>query len=465
MAILGFLVFLAACLIVSILLISVFKYDLRFDPTIDSDYYAAFPGINRIVSIVKLVPNYIAISTFLAWLASLIYNALAGRMGWTTFPNLTLASFKGFAFIKQNTFWYVAAGSASIIGIRDMIRCSATPVQYDLKKSEGPVHPTLAGDDTPAENEDHWDVFISYKSEDVRLARRIANQLLASGLKVWFNEYRVLLQNFDQFQEAIDFGIAHSDWGICLTNNRYIDSEYCKIELEQLLNRLPSGRILEIMIPKEELPHQRYQALDSCPAYIGSDLEGIINFIQVQTGWTVKPLLPDIISAEPRTNTSMCMQRDVILDITDWQVSKPGKVVFGSTNMVSMKYMHRQDHYSFNVNLVCGPEYARAGKRLGQAIDDRQMFNLLRNHAEKHTGRLKAKVHGLHLIFHEGLSQFAITYRMFGYWTRKYSIVFPNQATKQNAEFVFTFGFNGSFKQYCENVHIMDRLVNSLEWK
>ena len=71
----------------------------------------------------------------------------------------------------------------------------------------------------------------------------------------------------------------------------------------------------------------------------------------------------------------------------------------------------------------------------------------------------------LHLIFHEGLSQFAITYRMFGYWTRKYSIVFPNDVTNQNAEFVFTFGFNGSFKQYCENVFLMDRLVESLEWK
>lgn len=465
MALSGWLIFLLICLVVSVLLILISKYDLRFDPTIDPVYYADFPAINKAISIVKLVPRYIVISTLLAWLVSLLYNFAAGKLGWASFDNLKFASFSKFAFIKLETFWYVASGVALIIYLTDVIHCARTPIQYDLKKSAPSPRPPSVEDDTPRDDQNHWDVFISYKSEDVYLARRIANQLLASGLQVWFNEYRVLLQNFDQFQDAIDFGIAHSDWAICLTNNRYIGSQYCRIELEQLLDHLPSGNVLEVMIPREDLPHQQYQALDNCPAYMGSDLEGILGFIQEQTGWAIKPLLPVIIELGHRTNISTCMQREVVLDITDWRVTKPGKMVFGSTDLLALEFMHRQDQYGFHANLVCGPEYAREGRRLGQAIDDRQMFNLLRNHAERHTGRLNAKVYGLHLIFHEGLSQFAITYRMFGYWTRKYSIVFPNDVTNQNAEFVFTFGFNGSFKQYCENVFLMDRLVESLEWK
>lgn len=465
MVIPGWLIFILACLVVSVVLIIIFKYDLRFDPTIDPTYYADFPAINKTISIVKMIPRLIAISTLLAWIVSLIYNAVAGKLGWTNFPNLTMESFKKFAFIHHDVFWTVAAGAAGFIGVWDMILCARVPIQHELKKSSASGRTRRVKDDTPRDDQNHWDVFISYKSEDVNLARRIANQLIASGLQVWFNEYRVLLQNFDQFQDAIDFGIAHSDWAICLTNNRYIGSPYCRIEMEQLLDRLPSDNILEIMIPKEDLPHQKYQALDNCPSFVGSDLHDILSFIQYQTSWPIKPLLPEIVETDHRTHVSACMLRDVILDITDWRVTESGKEIMGTTDLLAMEYLPRKDKYSLHVNLVCGQEYARQGNRLGQAIDDRQMFNLLRRHAEKHTSRLRAKVHGLHLIFHEGLSQFAITYRMFGYWTRKYSVVFPNPVTNQNAEFVFTFGFNGSYKEYCENVFIMDRLVESLQWK
>lgn len=441
MIISGWVIFLVICLFASFMLVTAYQHDLRFDRTIDPEYYANYPGISKTISIIKLFLRYIFRSMLLAWLISLLYNFTATKTGWPLYPNITLADFRGFGFIELDTFWYVATASASVLYIWDIMRCKRTPLR------------------------NHWDVFISYKSEDVDLARRIANQLLASGVKVWFAEYQVLLQNFNQFQDAIDFGIANSTWAICLTNNRYIGSDYCTLELKQILDCLPPSNILEIMIPREELPHRQFQALDNCHTVLGSDLPTIFSFIHKHTGWELKPLLPDVINKEPSTHISKCLERDVILDISDFRVIDPGKIEFGSTNLVGMEYVHRQEEYRLLVNLVCGREYAREGARIEQTIDDRRMFDLLRKHAEKHTARLKAKVHGLHLVFHQGLSQFAITYRMRGYWTRKYSIVFPNPITSQNAEFVFTFGFLGSFNQYCQNVHLMDRLVKSLQWK
>lgn len=44
-----------------------------------------------------------------------------------------------------------------------------------------------------------YDAFITYKSEDADLVRNVADQLIASGIRVWFAEYQVLLQNYDQF--------------------------------------------------------------------------------------------------------------------------------------------------------------------------------------------------------------------------------------------------------------------------
>ena len=90
MAIPGWLIFILACVFVSVVLILIFKYDLRFDPTIDPTYYADFPAINKTISIVKMIPRLIAISTLLAWIVSLIYNADACQPGLTFFPNFTM---------------------------------------------------------------------------------------------------------------------------------------------------------------------------------------------------------------------------------------------------------------------------------------------------------------------------------------------------------------------------------------
>ena len=37
----------------------------------------------------------------------------------------------------------------------------------------------------------HYDVFISYKSEDIDVVRPVVDQLIAAGLTVWFAEYRI----------------------------------------------------------------------------------------------------------------------------------------------------------------------------------------------------------------------------------------------------------------------------------
>jgi len=443
-----FVVFLLVSLFCSILIVRFFKYDLRFDRTIDPEYYAQFPGINRATSTVKQLMRYFVLAILLTFLSIYAWNHFSETTGWAPLQTVDLTSFKWSSIIKLQSFWYVACGVVALVALMDILRCLVSPIRVDLTRRWG-----------------HWDAFISYKSEDIEVASRIANQLLASGLKVWFGEYQVLLQNYDQFQEAIDFGIDHCDWGIALTNDRYTQSPYCCTEISRLLERLPSQHILEIMIPKEEvLPHQKFQTLASCPAYVGADLPGIFAFISMQTGWQIHPLTPKVVNPTPYSYEFLCMGHSATLDTRDWEISEHGRVTNGTTDLVAFNYLHRRDEYRILVNVVCGPEYAREGQRQNQTSDDRQMYALLRAHAQKHLARLKAQIHGLHLVFHDGLSQFALTYRMHGYWSRKYSIVIPNPTTQKMAEFVFTFGFIGSFEQYCLNVHVMDHLVQTLQW-
>ena len=435
-----FVLFIAVCLFWTILLVWAFKYSVRFDKTIDPAYHERFPAISNTISSIKVLPRYIVLSTLLALVFLWVWNQVAARTGWPPIPAVRMSDFKGSGFFHLERFWIAASCAASLVGLVDGMRCLAKPVRA------------------------HWDVFISYKSEDVEIARRVADLLIASGYEVWFAEYQVLLKNYDKFQQAIDQGITNCDYGIAFTNDRYAKSPYCGLEITQLLDHLPHEKILEIMIPTQEpLTHQRYDALENCPRFVGSDLGGIVNFIQQHTGWDIASL-PSEPVAPPRMHPFQCLYQPANLDITHWELKKAGNVVAGNTDVFLLEYLHERDHFHLFVNVICGAELSRQGQREDPNSDDRALAKFLREYSKMHLRRIKARVHGLHLLFHKSYSQFALTYFMHNYWTRKYSVIIPNPTAQKMAEFVFTFGFMGSEGDYCFNAYLMDRLVKSLQW-
>jgi hypothetical protein len=178
----------------------------------------------------------------------------------------------------------------------------------------------------------------------------------------------------------------------------------------------------------------------------------------------IAPTIPEYIATLPRLHRSLCLGRTVSLDARDWELHEEGSHPGGTTSGEMLTYKHRQDQYRMFMNLESGEEWSLPGQRQDQSADDRQMYNFLRQYAVSHLGKLGANIYGLHLFFKDGLSQFGMTYRMERYWTRKISVIIPNRITGKMAEFVFTFGFNGSFPQYCLNAHIMDQMVASLQW-
>jgi hypothetical protein len=308
-----------------------------------------------------------------------------------------------------------------------------------------------------------FDFFISYKSHDVDLVRPVVDRLIASGLNVWFAEYQILLQDRDKFGQAILDGIANSAFGLAFTNNRYIDSEYCQFEIERLLERPGPGRILEVKVPDEDRPHQLYPALGASPGEAARSRSDMLRFISDVTGFAVaSEPLPAKRGTKETFYTAACLGRPVRLNTTGWRLTKPGKRDDeGSTQGLEFKL---QGRYPLAVNLYSGPETSSPGQRQDQDIDDRRMYDHLLEYAPRHLGHLQTKPKGVHLFFHRGLSQMALTYWMEHYWTRKYSLVIPNPATREMAEFLLTFGFIGSFEEYCLHTSFMDDFARSLDW-
>ncbi len=332
------------------------------------------------------------------------------------------------------------------------------PVYFDL--ALGCVPLAMAAVLFRAVRRPMYDVFLSYKSEDVALVRRVADLLTAAGVRVWFAEYEVRLRR-RRFEAALRKGLRQSAWGVAFTNNRYVDSPWCRREIEVLLRRRGAGRVLEVQLPREDQPRRRYPALSSSPALESRDAAEILAFVGSHTGFEGRTEV-DMSSGATARYEGRYLGRPLTLDTTGWVVHQSAQD--GEIGGLTFRL---QDERRVFVNLWAHPEESDAGRRAEQTVDDRRMFDFLARFARGHLRRLPVpgvQAAGVHLFFHSGLSQIALTYPMGQYWTRKVSLVIPNRETGRVAEFEFTFGFLGSFAEYCRHAALMDRLAQSLAW-
>lgn len=440
---------LIAAVVCAFVLVRMLRWDERFDQTLDPEYHWLYPSIDRTSSVVKLTFRLILFSAFFAVASMFVWNGVAPRFDRARVPvplaEMPLAEVAGYTLFFKVAFAWIVVLLAIYAA-----RCLMTSL---------------------------YDVFISYKSEDVVLARRIADGLLAAGWRVWFAEYQVLLQRRERFQVAILRGIFSSRFGLALTNNLWAQSEHCDLEIRALLKALSPGEILELRVPSEELPHRHNPELAGSPFLESGDVAKILSFVQTATGLRAPAAPPIATPTSGRRYEANAGGRPCSLLVEGWTLHESGRASDGSLNGQTFRYDGAEEGKLF-VNVYSGPEKTREGQRINQTIDDRQMFDALIEWAPTHVNRVEAKVRGVHLLFHTGLSQMALTYwvreravdgpagrvRVGGYWARKVSIIIPNRATGETAEFVFTFAFRGAFAEYCRYALVMDAFALSVEW-
>ena len=311
-----------------------------------------------------------------------------------------------------------------------------------------------------------YDVFVSYKSKNVDMARLISDRLIYSGKTVWFNEYQVLLVERSRFQEAIDKGIRESSFGIALTNDDYAESVYCEKEMVQLLQFCGANNILEVKIPHEPGTHQKYPQLSGSPAHVFTgDIDQMLNFVAQKTGWEIAPPVQVFRRPGRVVFEGACLGKAYVIDVSGWEL------VERSFHGGGPFYVVNVEGFDIFWNLQYGeetsPKAYEARLGLSQKKDnDRDLYNEICDYANHYFSQLKpgSKVAGVHLLFMEGISHFAVTYHDGTFWKRRYSLMLSHPTTNRIAEFVFTFQFPGSYKQYCRYVELMDNLVQTLRW-
>ena len=98
----------------------------------------------------------------------------------------------------------------------------------------------------PAERTKQWDFFISHASEDKEeIARPLADRLNARGLMVWYVDYSLKLGS--NLRESIDYGLAHSRFGIVIVSSHFLEKHWSEEELNDLATREVNGK--KVILP------------------------------------------------------------------------------------------------------------------------------------------------------------------------------------------------------------------------
>jgi hypothetical protein len=91
-----------------------------------------------------------------------------------------------------------------------------------------------------------WDIFISHASEDKDVVvRPLAERLHSLGLKVWYDEFTLLLG--DSLRQSIDYGLANSRFGIVVLSPNFLAKNWPRKELDGLFSRETEGE--KVILP------------------------------------------------------------------------------------------------------------------------------------------------------------------------------------------------------------------------
>lgn len=117
----------------------------------------------------------------------------------------------------------------------------------------------------PDDNGETWDVFISHASEDKNsVAEPLAIALREHGLKVWLDKTELRIG--DSLRRKIDYGLAHSAFGIVVLSKSFFAKGWPQYELDGIIGLSVNGdqRMLPIWheISRDEIAMQSPSLVD-----------------------------------------------------------------------------------------------------------------------------------------------------------------------------------------------------------
>lgn len=153
--------------------------------------------------------------------------------------------------IPRNGHWYVTVDMMGLKGrVKSAVNIEPAPLPAIKQSNSLASAPSLIKNVAAIVPDEHgrtYDVFISHASEDKdAVARPLANALSEDGLEVWYDEFEMRIG--DSLRRKIDYGLAHSRFGIVVISRDFIKKGWTNYELDGIITRAVSGEQLILPI-------------------------------------------------------------------------------------------------------------------------------------------------------------------------------------------------------------------------
>jgi hypothetical protein len=171
--------------------------------------------------------------------------------------------------VPRTGSWYL---TIDLMGFKATnVRHSAMVEPPPLPTAKSASRPSLSGirherpPVVPDDNGETWDVFISHASEDKEaIAEPLAAELRARGLKVWLDKSELRIG--DSLRRKIDYGLAHSTFGVVILSKSFFAKGWPQYELDGIVGMSVNGvqRMLPIWheISRDEIAKQSPSLVD-----------------------------------------------------------------------------------------------------------------------------------------------------------------------------------------------------------
>lgn len=326
-------------------------------------------------------------------------------------------------------------------------------------------------------------VFISYKSENVNDVRLIIEELIGRNVPVWFAEYEVLANNYDNFTEKLNehifAAINSSDYWLIFTNDKWADSLHCQNESRRIYECQNLDNVIQICIPRERKTIERNPWLAEVFS-IDFDHENINKTI-------------DLILRRLGVHISISESFQNLADLKQLESYRFrfGHINIGGLSRISMprdcdpitkehllKFSGRIESSTVGLEINYNP-YRTAITPLGftlderSTVDDRSVYFKLRKRAINWYEATKYSEKGLHLFHWNSKGHMAITYKSRSShnhveWLRTYALVTKDPKSEKHniGEIDLTFTVKpdcpeASFSEFCKIAKYLDTIANS----
>lgn len=326
-----------------------------------------------------------------------------------------------------------------------------------------------------------YDFFISYKSEDTYLVRQIVDQMLGSGLKVWFFEYQeaVFYDDIDDIKDAILDGIHNSEKGICFSNDLYAQAEVCILEITELIKQCGIQNIIEIQMPKQPIFHQNHPQMVNAIQTEYQSVNQALEFIEKVVGKSIHRQKQ--LKFKRKRHTFHEYTKPFSLDLSGWISASSSLIpdrIHPETYKNSLLYLGLG--FVIDASLIIGPMTKDTSRHF--FLDDknqpneRMFFTELKKAGISSIGycsRPGISCFGAHLYTFKNITRWSqismsahgMLYPPFKVHSRLYSIVIPTHPRKPDVEFVMNFRLYGSQSMYYKQTYLMDRMIESFRWE